>query len=288
MTVGQRGKRIILYLLLLMVYNSSAAQDFGIYVSPGLINYGGDLQSTVYTFSQSGFAVAAGATYRIKKFVVRAGITTGKIQGSDSANSEFKQRNLSFQSKIFEGSLGLEYDIFDLDEKKFTPYGFAGLAVYHHDPYTYYNGQKIYLQPLSTEGQGLPEYPGIKSYSLTQMAVPLGIGFKYKVSEQFHVGVEFCSRFLFTDYLDDVSSRYPDETILQKGKGQLAVDLSFRGDEVNPGAPFPVGNVRGNPDHNDNYYTSSLTLIYVLSGRSGFSGSGAGHRKSRSIGCPKL
>lgn len=288
MIIVQKIRRVIFYLLFLAFYNSLSAQDLGIYVSPGLINYGGDLQNTVYTFNQSGFVTGAGATYRIKKFVVRAGVTIGKIQGSDSASSQFKKRNLSFQSQIFEGSLGLEYDIFDLDEKKFTPYGFAGVAVYHYDPYTYYNGQKVYLQPLSTEGQGLSAYPGTKPYSLTQFAVPLGIGFKYKVSEQFHVGVEFCSRFLFNDYLDDASSRYPDETILQKEKGDLAVDLSFRGDEVNPGAPFPVGNVRGNPDHNDNYYTSSLTLIYVFSNRSEFSGSGSGHRRSRSVGCPKL
>lgn len=288
MIVVQKGKRVVFFLLFLAWYNSLSAQDLGIYVSPGVINYGGDLQNTVYTFNQSGFAIGGGVTYRIKKFVVRAGVTTGSVQGSDSANSLYKNRNLSFQSKIFEGSLGLEYDIFDLDEKKFTPYGFAGVAVYHYDPYTNYSGQKVYLQPLSTEGQGLSAYPGTSPYALTQFAVPLGIGFKYKVSEQFHIGVEFCSRFLFNDYLDDVSGRYPDETILQKEKGDLAVDLSFRGDEFNPNAPFPTGTFRGNPDHNDNYYTSSLTLIYIFPRHTEFGGNGIGHRRSRSVDCPKL
>ncbi len=287
MLTGKKLKYIVVAVLFFVFSNQLHAQNFGVFISPGLINYGGDLQQKVYTFSQSGFSISGGALYNINHFTIRAAFTYGKIQGSDTTGG-YPNRNLSFQSKLTEGSLSLQYDIFDLAEKKFTPYVLAGAAVYSYDPYTYYNGQKIYLQPLSTEGQGLSAYPGRKVYSLTQFAVPWGIGFKYKLTEQFLVGVEFCSRILFTDYLDDVSTNYPDETTLQKEKGQLAVDVSYRGDERNPANTYPSGAKRGNPGQNDNYYTSSISIIYMFPRHEQFANSEGHHKRSKALDCPRL
>lgn len=268
--------------------NTAQSQNFGIYVSPGLMNYGGDLQAKAYTFSQAGFSISGGLLYNINHFTVRGAFTYGKVQGSDSASSNYAIRNLSFISNISEGSLTLEYDIFKLSDKKFTPYALAGVAVYHYNPYTTYNGQKVYLKPLSTEGQGLPEYPDRKEDALTQFAIPWGVGFKYKLTEQFHIGLEFCGRVLFNDQLDDVSGYYPDEATLLKERGQLAVDVSFRGDELNPTQTYPSDKLRGSPKHNDNYYTSSLMLIYMFPHNDMFGNSGGRRRHSRSMDCPKL
>jgi len=174
-----------------------------------------------------------------------------------------------------------------LDEQhRFTPYVFAGVGGYHFNSYTTYDSLKVYLQPLGTEGQDLPAYPNKKVYALTQFAIPLGIGLKYKISERVQIGVEFCSRFLFTDYLDDVSGTYPDENELFKGRGQLAVNVSYRGDEINPSQPYPSNQNRGNPKQNDNYYTTSLSLIYVFP-ESVFSGSGYGGKRGKAVNCPK-
>ena len=287
MLVGKIFKYVIACLLFFVFSNSLTAQNFGVYISPGLINYGGDLQQKVYTFSQASFSISGGVLYNINHFTIRGGFTYGKIQGNDSAGA-VPIRNLSFQSQLTEGNLCLEYDVFNLAEKKFTPYIFAGAAVYSYNPYTYYNGQKVYLQPLSTEGEGLAAYPDRKVYSLTQFAVPWGIGFKYKLTEQFQIGVEFCSRVLFTDYVDDISTNYPDETTLLKEKGQLAVDVSFRGDEHNPSSTYPSGAQRGNPSQKDNYYTSSLSIIYMFSRHEQFANSEGHHKKSKALNCPKL
>jgi len=262
------------------------AQEFSVQLTPGIINYGGDLQNKVYTFQQAGSSIGGALMYRINKFSIRAGLEYGKVKGDDLSNTGFTARNLSFETGVSEGSLCLQYDVFLLDEQhRLTPYVFAGVGAFHFNPYTTYDSQKIYLRPLGTEGQGLPAYPDKKIYSLNQFEIPFGIGLKYKISDRIQVGVEFCSRLLFTDYLDDVSGTYPDENELFKGRGQLAVDVSFRGNEIDPTRPFPSGQTRGNPKQNDNYYTSSLSLIYVFPGRSSFGGYGG--KRGKPVNCPK-
>ena len=73
-------------------------------------------------------------------------------------------RNLSFQNNITEWNLLAEYTFLDITQKKFSPFLFAGIAVFHNNPYAYDTlGQKIYLRPLSTEGEGLAAVSGTKT-----------------------------------------------------------------------------------------------------------------------------
>lgn len=281
-------RRIFFLIVVIFFYNNLTAQDLGVQVAPGLMNYGGDLQNKVYTFDQANFSVSAGLIYSINQFSLRGSFTYGKVSGDDARNTKFKYRNLSFFSTVSDVNLCLQYDIYSLDNgARFTPYFLAGLGVFHFNPYTFYNSEKYYLRPLGTEGEGLAAYPGKKVYPLTQMDIPLGVGVKYKLSDRFLLGIEFNSRFLFTDYLDDVSTNYPDENELFKAKGQLAVGLSFRGDEIDPSLPFPSNSKRGNAN-NDNFYTSSLTITYILPKHISFGGNGEKTRKSsRKLNCPK-
>ena len=143
--------------------------------------------------------------------------------------------------------------------------------------------QKIFLNPLSTEGQGLAGYPDRKPYNLTQLAIPFGGGIKLAVTDQLRIGFEGGLRKLFTDYLDDVSTNYIDENDLLIGKGQLAVDISYRGDEVAGGSLiYPVkGYQRGSPKRKDIYYFAGIHLTYKLGG----GGGGLTGSKNRT-GCP--
>jgi hypothetical protein len=262
------------------------AQQLGLQINAGLMNYGGDLQTKVYTFNEAELTAGANLLYQVNNFVLRAGFTYGSIQGDDKKIQQFAHRNLNFKSTITEASLCLEYDFFSADkDRKLIPYIFAGIGVYHYNPYTSYNSQKVYLQPLGTEGEGLSIYPHRKIYSLTNLEDPFGVGVKYKLLSNLLIGIEFNSRYLYTDYLDDVSRTYPDENELFKQRGQLAVDVSFRGDEINPGLPYPSGNKRGNPKQNDNYYTSVITLTYLFFGNSLFGNSFG--RNKHSLSCPK-
>lgn len=248
----------------------------------GTANYIGELNDKVYSRTKPALGVSL--NYEVSdRVMLRGGITIGKVEGGDrySSSDVLKQfRNLSFQSSISEFSLLGELTAFNLYNIKWSPYGFAGLGVYHFNPYTHdATGNKIFLKPLSTEGQGLASYPERKPYSLTQFAIPFGGGIKYNINDDVRIGLEIGMRKLFTDYMDDVSTTYVDEMDLLAAKGQTAVDISYRADEVlnNAGYP-PKGEIRGNPETKDWYYFSGIHVTFRLN-----SGGGG---KNKGYGCP--
>ena len=270
---------------ILSIYCLFAQSHIGIFVGPSA--YNGDLANGFFPKKTSNIAV--GLTYS-KEFSaqarLRAGLTYTVLGGADrySTNQGRILRNLSFETSLIEFSLLGEYYLLDLYEKRISPYVFAGGAIYHYNPYALYgNNQKAFLQPLSTEGQGLTGY-GTKPYSLTQPAIPFGGGVKFLLTENIELGIELGARKLFTDYLDDVSTNYADQADLLAAKGQLAVDISYRGDEITGGsASYPAkGYIRGGSDKKDWYYFGGIHLSFTLGGNSGYGG-----KKSR-MGCPAI
>lgn len=261
-------KKPTLSALLILFTIGAYAQNFHFNLFAGVSNYQGDLQDKMITLNQSHPAGGVGISYDIAKHLsIRTGITLGKI----SANDEYgrnRTRNLNFTSDITEVNLGLEYYITaPIEKHSLTPYLFAGVAVYHFDPYTFdSSGKKYYLQPLSTEGEGF--VPGRKNYNLTQLAIPFGAGVKLSLSDNVNVGFEIGYRKLFTDYLDDVSTTYVDESLLLANRGAEAVELAYRGNELKNGTlQYPAaGTKRGDPTHNDSYYFTGLTLSFRLGG----------------------
>ena len=216
-----------------------------------------------------------------------------KVGGADSLGSKpnLQLRNFSFETSILEFSVIGELYLLNLYNRRYSPYLFGGFALYHFDPYAYIvSGQKVFLQPLSTEGQGLPGYTA-KPYKLTQLAIPFGGGVKFAVTENFRIGLELGIRKLFTDHFDDVSTNFADQNDLFNAKGQLAVDMAYREDEVVGGNPsYPAkGAQRGSDLNKDLYYTLGLHLTYRIGGDNGGGGlfNSPGKRKSRN-GCPPV
>lgn len=281
-------KSIRLLILLNLFVISATAQRMHVGVYGGLAAYSGDLTDKIYPKKVTNGAVGVTLNYEVTdQIMVRGGFTYAVVGGADrfSDNAEAKLRNLSFETSIAEFSVLGEYYLLNLNESRISPYAFAGLAIYHYNPYAY-NGttNKVYLKPLSTEGQGLAGYPDRQPYSLTQFAIPFGGGVKFAVNEKLRIGAELGVRKLFTDYLDDVSKYYIDPTDLLAAKGQLSVDMSYRGDEVSGGSAIypPKTAQRGNSKTKDYYYFTGIHLTYKIG--SGMGGGGNG-RKSR-MGCP--
>lgn len=253
---------------------AQSAPEVGIFA--GMSTYNGDLQDKRITFNQSHPAVGIFIRKSIyKRFSARLGVTFGKISGADSLSSDssIQLRNFSFQSSIMDVHLMAEYNFFDMAETGFTPYVFLGLAIAHFDPYAKDSaGQKVYLRPLSTEGQGLSQYPDRKPYNLTQITIPFGAGIKYAVSPVVNIGFEISMRKTFTDYLDDVSTTYVDRNTLEAERGITAVKYAFRRDEL-PGHSkdsYPgEGEMRGSPKAKDWYYYTGFTVSFNLNGNSG-------------------
>lgn len=266
--------RALLVILGICIYQFSSAQEQDksttISLFTGAINYQGDVNPNSFTLSHSNFAAGIIIRKPLNRWLtLRAGATMGKIEAADKWNREYlKPRNLSFATTIKEAYIGLEITVLDMSAGRFTPYLYGGIAVFHFNPWTLDNtGTKTYLKPLSTEGQGLSQYPEKKTYNLTQLCLPLGGGIKFAVSDGLSVGLELSQRKSFTDYIDDVSGEYIDGEVLLREKGSKAVELAYRADELPGGRPFfPAhGDQRGTPSEMDWYYFVGLNLEMKLS-----------------------
>jgi hypothetical protein len=255
--------KFCLALLLFITTSCLAQKNWQLEIMPGVAGYRGDLTQSAIPIKTIGPALAINLKYdRGDMIVMRAGFTFGKISADDKDNKQpsVKARNLSFQTLLWEGSLCAEVNILDPEAYTAYPYVYLGIGAFHFNPYANDNaGKKTYLQPLSTEGEGLPEYPDKKKYSLTQLCVPFGGGWKIKMNEKYAISFELGVRFLFTDYLDDVSGNYADGAILLARKGSKAVEMAYR-QTPPPGA----GQVRGNPKTNDMYVISGVKLTCNL------------------------
>lgn len=267
----------------LFTLQSFAQKRLNLNLFLGTSNYSGDLQDKRFTFSQAHLAGGIGLSHDITDhFSVRGAFKIGKISADDKLGRN-KIRNLNFSSQVTEGDIDIQYLITPLGAHVLTPYLFAGIAIYHFDPYTHDSaGTKLYLKPFSTEGEGF--ISGRGNYSLTQFAIPFGAGVKMPLSDNINVGFEIGYRKLFTDYVDDVSKTYVDPNQLLDNRGAKAVELSYRGGELKTGSTvYPVGSQRGNPGYKDWYYFTGLTLSFRIGNGEGGSGGGGKNEWD----CPK-
>ncbi len=277
-------RKLFLFTCLFSVLHTPA-QTLRLNFMAGLSNYYGETQTKKLTFEQSNPVIALGATLDLTdKLLLRSEFIATKLQGDDKRGM-YPDRNLNFKTSIREATLLLEYNLFDLYEKKITPYFFTGVGLFNFNSYTTDSlNRKVFLKGLSTEGQGFPEYPDRKVYKNTQLNIPIGGGLKYAISEDVQFGFEYGLRVLFTDYIDDVSKSFIDPTILRNRAGQLAVDLSYRSDELKSGSQtYPgEGSLRGSPKVNDLYYYGLARLIIRMNW---FENGMSSSRKNR-LGCP--
>jgi len=258
----------------------------------GFSNYIGDLQSKPYTTQQAHGAFSLGLQYDLSAhFSILGNGSYGKVGASDmySDKADIRARNLSFQSRIYEGNLLLEYNLLDLNEGKWTPYLFAGAAIFHMNPFAYDSlGHKLYLRQLSTEGEGLAAYPDRKPYNLFQMAIPFGGGIKLRVTDNVVIAYEIGMRKTFTDYLDDVSTTYVDRAKLLAARGPDAVKMAYRGGELKGGGSYPPdGTLRGNAKAKDWYYLSGIRVIIGFSTGSHSQTYQSYRRRKAIYDCPK-
>lgn len=255
----------------------------------GAAGYNGDLNEKITKRIKP--AVSATAAYQItNRFLVRSGLLLASLEGGDKwSGTEFLQqnRNLSFKTDLTELSFVAEFNFLNLNKSNWTPYVFGGIALFHFDPYVMDSGKRVYLKPLSTEGQGLAEYPDRRGYSLNQTAIPFGGGFKFVVNDNLISAFELNLRRTSTDYLDDVSTAYVDAGTLLKQRGETAIRFSYRGAEVPggisdyPDNDYPLaGAQRGGSKYKDCYYTAGFHLVFRLN-----NGLRKAGREKKTYGC---
>jgi len=159
-------------------------------------------------------------------------------QGSDASRHA---RNLSFRNDVIELSAVAEIDLIEnqgssANRVAFTPFVFFGVGgIYHnpqgrvplldfHDPNANLSnprdspasvlrfeneGDWVSLRQFGTEGQNIAGN-GVDPYSNFQLALPIGVGFKLRLPNNFDAAIEFGYRILFFDYLDDAGGQFID------------------------------------------------------------------------------
>ncbi|MFO8067499.1 MAG: DUF6089 family protein [Bacteroidales bacterium] len=197
-------------------------------------------------------------------FSARLNALYASIQADDSSIGYKPERNLNFRSSIYEISLQAEINFLPFitgdKENPNSFYIFGGVGGFRYNPKANYNGQWIELQPLGTEGQGTDLYPDRNTYSLYSYNFIFGIGMKFVISKNMALGIEWGMRRTGTDYLDDVSTRYPEPSVLSG----LSQELSNRSTDENI---YP-GMQRGNPYNKDWYSIAGLKVTYRIKNQS--------------------
>jgi hypothetical protein len=81
---------------------------------------------------------------------------------------------------------------------------------------------------------------------------------------EWSLNIEFSGRQMFSDYLDDVSTVYPDRFTLENQRGEIAVLLSDRSAELGIEPIGQPGRQRGVSGDNDSYYSLRVGLVYYI------------------------
>ena len=251
--------------------NTTNAQYWEVSGMGGGTVYHGDLAPD---FSMQAPGAAASLFVRRNvdpRISLRFGASFGTISASDenSLNEYNNARNLSFQSTVFEGSLGLEFNFLPFHHNsqkgkgrnQYTPYLVAGFGIFHHNPKALYEDNWYELQALGTEGQALGE-----EYSLMQPALILGGGIKIDINSEWGIVIEGATRILFFDYLDDISGEYADTRLIASHRGSLAsaaINLADRSGELGQNIGRP-GRQRGDSKTNDGYTMFTIGILYTM------------------------
>lgn len=259
-------RKLCLSLILLFSASSIFSQNWQTGIALGATNYLGDLAPDLAIEESH-----PGVSIYIQKnlspyFSWNIGIMQGKISGNDANFDHLEARHLSFRTSITELNTKIEFNFFPflkgLNTKQITPYVHTGIAVFRFNSKTDLNGNTVELYKYGTEGQ-LTDSDGPSGYQLFQPAIPIGGGVKVMLGKRFHASIYASYRATFTDFIDDVSTEYPDLSTLESEEGSTASSLSDRS-KNDQGYLAYEGKQRGNPQRNDWYIFSGLKLSYTF------------------------
>jgi hypothetical protein len=253
-------RRLILIALFSLSFTFASAQTWEAGGFLGSSGYMGDI-NPVKPFKFTDFAFGAQLKRNFDGYwSAKLAFMQGKLQGNDANTSNLnqRQRNLNFYSPISELSLQVEFNLFKYlsggdkygyGSRKISPYLFLGVAGFSFNPLTEFLGNEIELIAVQTEDV---------AYKNNAISVPYGTGVKYNIRGNLNLIGEIGYRTTFTDYLDDISGRYPDFTVITP-KSPISQQLSDRS-----AIPQIPGNQRGDFRPRDTYMFAGISLTYTF------------------------
>ncbi|PHK99477.1 hypothetical protein CGL56_07680 [Neolewinella marina] len=233
----------------------------------GTAYYLGDL-NTEFRFNRPNLALGVAGRYNFNhRLAARASLNYGRVEArdSDSQNTFERERNLSFYSDVYDITGQFEFNFLPYyhgsPEYFFTPYAFVGFSVFGYNPKAISDGGKVVnLQPLGTEGQAQGE-----EYSRLSAALAYGVGIRWDLTYELSMDVNLSMRNTLTDYLDDVSTTYPDLQRLKARRGDLSYVMSDRSNPLPGGENVPRDfTQRGDDSLNDHYLFLGVGINYYF------------------------
>jgi len=210
-------------------FQFSQSQIFEVGVFGGGSNFIGDVGATKY-ISPNQFAIGGIAKWnRSPRHAWRVSAIYTDLLADDTKSDDPRrqQRGYGFDKSILEISAGMEFNFFEfnlhIDENLITPYIFTGISTAYHKNFYFNNGS-------ATQ----------EDTSSWAFGIPLVLGIKAKLTEQFVFGLEVGARYTFSDELD---GSMPDSE-------WLVNNYSF-----------------GNINNNDWYTFTGLTVTYTFGRR---------------------
>jgi opacity protein-like surface antigen len=236
------------------------AQTWEIGASVGGAGYLGDL-NTDNPVKLSGISFGGFLKRNFNGYLALKGsLNYGIVHAADS-NSRIEQtrnRNLSFTNHIKEAALTAEYNFMhyipDAGKNRFTPFVFVGGAIALHNPTTIYRGAVKQLRSFRTEERD-------KQYSQLLIAIPYGAGVKYNIGGKWNLIADIGYRYTTTDYIDDVSGVYPDQTKLPNLASRILSDRSGEETGIYTGVR---GTQRGDLRQTDTYFFLNLSISFTF------------------------
>lgn len=205
---------ILLYLLLSMtLLRAQSVWEVGVF--GGLAAYSGDVNPSL-TSRFKDFTPSIGLTTRTNlsnHFGFRVGLTYLKLKGDDENYESRESRDFNFNTNLVELSLVGEWEPFGSNryftdaegeirtDKLISPYLFAGVGLMGgglNTNFSNYPGKNEQILAGISKDR---EYGN----SLLGVSLPIGLGIKFDLSENFSLALEGSIRGSFTDYLDGIS-----------------------------------------------------------------------------------
>ena len=253
----------ITILFLCLTYTLSFGQkgvEAGGWIGPSI--YFGDLNPD-YDITHPGVGGGIFAKYVFNDRVnLKVGANYLYVYSDDNFyDNDFQQtRGLNFHSNVWELGTELEFNFFSFkpgdQEKFFTPFLSAGVGLFKFEPKATYQGITKKLRMLGTEGQNIGE-----EYLPTRFTGLITGGFKYALNSRWILTIMASMRILTTDYLDDVSTTYPDLLVIESLRNDSDAGLFS-----DPTETSYVGKQRGDSVNNDSYNFIGIGVSYFFGG----------------------
>lgn len=246
-----------------MLFSQQNIYNWRFAVSGGAMMYYGDIKTEMdfddFNYPAIGIEfgknISSSLSWRLK--YINGKISANDLVFDNSAlhlNSSNFERGLNFKTDI--NDLSLQF-VFSTDNNAIfynrsfiSPYIFAGIGhtyfevysdLYFNDsmPYYYYN-EGIFDAPEGGNAQSIMQ-DGIfetnvsdlqtegVNYSNYVWNIPVGIGFKFRIAERITANLEGTYTFYFTDYLDDISGKYPSESLVPYATNPTGSSAEYRG-----------------------------------------------------------